>query len=121
MLAAIVGGPLYLDLGYPFMSAFGECATVIRGSTPSPDRSKVVVVFRRNCGATVPFNTQASMAPAGDAFSPDRSPAFFVVAGTPEVIVSWLGEAAVEIAMIPGADRIFKSKQSVAGVKVLYK
>jgi hypothetical protein len=119
LIALIVGGVLYL--GYPSISIFGECTTVIRGSTPSPDRSKVVVVFRRDCGATVPFNTQASIAPAGDEFSSDKSPAFFTVSGTPEVMVTWLEEATVEIAVIPGADRIFKSEQSVAGVKVLYK
>jgi hypothetical protein len=32
-------------------------------------------------GATVPFNTQASIAPADGSFSPEKNPAFFVFSG----------------------------------------
>jgi hypothetical protein len=52
--AAIVGVALYIDY---FMSAFGECKTVFRSSIPSLDGKKSVVIFGKECGATVVFNT----------------------------------------------------------------
>lgn len=62
---AIVGGALYIEY---VTSIFGKCKTVVRDSIPSPDRRKPIVIFEKECGATVPFNTQASIASAGGSF-----------------------------------------------------
>lgn len=64
-----------------FMNLFGECKTDVRKSIPSPDTKNVVVVFGKECNATVGFNTQLSIAPAGSAFSAEKYPAFFVTSG----------------------------------------
>jgi hypothetical protein len=60
--AVIVDGALCVD---HFMSAFAESRTVVRSSIPSPDGKKSVVIFWKECRATVGFNTQASIAPLG--------------------------------------------------------
>jgi hypothetical protein len=56
--AVTIGGALYA------VSNFDPCETVVHNSISSPDGSKSIVVFEKECGATVGFNTQASIAPA---------------------------------------------------------
>jgi hypothetical protein len=116
--AVIAGSALYVG---NFMSGFGECKTVVRSSIPSPDGSKSIVIFGKECGATVGFNTQASITPAGDSFSSERNPAFFVISGLHAVMARWLGDDAIEIALIPGGDKVFRSEPTVGDVKVVYK
>jgi hypothetical protein len=98
---------------------FGECKTVVRNSIPSPDGSKSIVIFGKECGATVGFNTQASIAPADGSFSPDKNPAFFVVSGEHVVLARWLGDSAVEIALQEGG-KVFRNEQRVGDIKVVY-
>jgi len=115
--AVIGGGAIYIAY---FMSGFGACETVIRSSIPSPDGSKSVVIFGKECGATVPFNTQASIAPAGGPFSPEKNPAFFAISGLHVVMAKWLGDNAVEIALIPGGSKVFRSERRVGDIKIAY-
>jgi hypothetical protein len=100
-------------------SIFGECKTAVRSSIPSPDGTKSIVIFEKECGATGGFNTQASIAPAGASFSAERYPAFFVISGEQVVTAKWLGISAVEIAVIPGG-KVFRNEQSVGDVKIVY-
>jgi hypothetical protein len=115
--AGIVGGALYIDY---FMSGFGVCKTDVRRSIPSPDGKKSLVIFGKECGATVGLNTQISIAPAGGSFSPERNPAFYAASGLHIVMAKWLGDGAVEIALIPGGGKVYRSEPSVGGVKVTY-
>jgi hypothetical protein len=114
--AVMAGGALYV---WYVTSIFGECKTVVRNSIPSPDGSKSIVIFGKECGATVGFNTQASIAPAGGSFSPDKNPAFFVVSGEHVVLARWLGDSAVEIALQEGG-KVFRNEQRVGDIKVVY-
>jgi hypothetical protein len=116
--AVIAGGTLSIEY---FMSGFGACKTLVRTSIPSPDGSKSIVIFGKECGATVGLNTQASIAPAGGSFSPEKYPAFFVVSGTPELIATWLGDSAVAISLVPGGGKVFRNEPSVGGVKIEYR
>ena len=116
--AAIAGGTLYF---WHVASIFGECKTDVHRSIPSPDGKKSLVVFEKSCGATVGFNTQMSIAPTGKPFSPENHPAFFVTSGVHDVMASWLGDNTVEITLIPGRDKIFRSEPNVGDVKVVYK
>ena len=118
LCATIAGVALYVE---SFMSGFGECKTDIRRTISSPNGKKSLVIFGKECGATVGFNTQMSIASAGGPFSPEKNPAFFVTSGLHVVMASWLGDGAVEIAVIPGGDEIFKREQNVGDVKVVYK
>ena len=116
--AVIAAGALYIE---SFVSGFGACKTVVRGSIPSPDGSKSLVIFGKECGATVGFNTQASIAPAGSPFSPEKNPAFFAISGEHVVMARWLGDSAVEIVgLIPGGGKVFRSEPSVGDIKVVY-
>src|SRR5258707_515109 len=103
------------------MSSFAECKTVILGSTPSPDRNISVVISRKECGATVPYMTQASMVRVGGAFSPEKNPAFFIISDTPDIIASWRGNSIVEIALIPGGGKVFRNQPNVGDIKIEYK
>ena len=118
LIAVIAGGAVYV---WYALSSFGECETEIRRTIPSPNGKKSLVVFGRDCGATTGFNTQLSIASAGGPFSPQKNPAFFVTSGLHDVMASWLGDSTVEIAPIPGGDKIFRNEQNAGDVKVVYK
>ena len=118
LVAVIAGGAL--SVAYTG-SLFGDCKTVVLDTVPSPDGSRSIVVFRKQCAATVPYSTQASVAPTGVAFSAERIPAFFIVAGTPDVRANWRSNNAVEIAVIPGGGKVFRNQQSVGDIEVLYR
>ena len=111
------GAFLYL---YYAVGKFGECRIVRLTSIPSPDGSKSVITFRKECGATVPDSTHASVASTGTPFAPDKSPTFFSVRGSQNVIAIWSGEHAVRIGLIPGGDTFYKREQSVGDIKVEY-
>jgi hypothetical protein len=115
--AVVVGGALYID---HLISAFGECKTVVRSSISSPDGKKSIVIFGKECGATVGFNTQASIAPVRGSFSPEKNPAFFVISERPDVMVRWLGDHAVQV-VVPKGVKVFRSEQSVDDIKVEYR
>src|ERR1700732_3680011 len=109
-----------LNIEY-FMNSLGACKPVVRSSVPSPDGTKSIVIFGKECGATVGFNTQASIAPIGSSFSTEKSPAFFAISGVHVVIAKWLGDSTVEISSIPKGERVFKSEPRVGDIKVAYK
>jgi hypothetical protein len=116
--AMTAGGVLSMEY---FMDGFGVCKTVVHNSIPSPDGHKSIVIFEKQCGATVGFNTQASIAPAGSSFSSQGNPAFFVVSDTPEVVAKWLGDNVVEMAVVPRGGKVFKSEQTVGDIKIMCK
>ncbi len=112
--AMTVGGALYLA------SAWAPCQTIVRQSISSPHGSSSIVVFGRECGATVGFNTQVSIVPSGSSFSAEKYPAFFVTSGLQVVMATWLDESAVEIAIIPGAEKVSRREDHVGDIKIIY-
>jgi hypothetical protein len=118
LVAVIAGGALsVVSTG----SIFGSCKTAVLDTIPSPDGSRSIVIFRKQCTVTVPDSTQASVAPAGVAFSAEKIPAFFIVAGTPAISANWLTGNKVEIAVTPGGGKVFRSQQSVGDIEIAYK
>jgi len=109
-----------LNIAY-FMNGFGACKTVVRSSIPSPDGTKSIVIFGKECGATVGLNTQASIAPTDSSFSSEKSPAFFAISGDHAVMAKWLGNSSVEISSIPERERVFKGEQRIGDIMVTYK
>lgn len=117
-LFLLVGGTfLYLDYA---ASKFGECHILRLTSIPSPDGSKSVITFRKECGATVPDSTHASIASNGASFSPAETSPFFSVRGDQNVVAAWNGEHAVRIGLIPGGDTFYKRERSVGDIKIEY-
>lgn len=114
----LLGGAfLYLDSVF---SKFGECRTLRLASIPSPDGNKSVITFRKECGATVPDSTHASIASTGASFSPAETPPFFSVRGNQNVVAAWNGEHAVRLGLIPGGDTFYKRERSVGVIKIEY-
>ena len=96
------------------------CRVAVHSSISAPDGRTSAVVFEMECGATVPFNTQVSLAPAGKPFSPKKNPAFLVLSGQHELVVRWGGEKVIEID-IPQEARVFRSERSVGDITIEYK
>jgi hypothetical protein len=117
LLVLIAGAFLYLDYA---ISKFGECRIVRLTSISSPDGSKAVITFRKECGATVPDSTHASIASTRDPFSPEQTPPFFSVRGDQDILVAWRGEHAVRIGIIPGGNTFYKREQSVGDIAIEY-
>jgi hypothetical protein len=105
------------------------CGNEIVESLTSPDGSKKVVIFQRDCGATTGFSTQASLLLAnevlrnngGNVFSSDTNhgTAPSGKGGGPALQVRWLGTEAVSISYHP-ATRISKAQPEVSGVQFKY-
>jgi hypothetical protein len=103
-----------------FMDRFGECEVVVRRSIQSPNGTKALVVFQRECNATVPFNTQISIASSQGQFSPQRTPPFFVMLGNADVSVRWTKDDVVEVDSPTGAT-IRKQESNVGETRIEYK
>ncbi|MGL5165518.1 MAG: hypothetical protein ACRC9K_06500 [Afipia sp.] len=113
-IATVVGAVgLYLSF------VFDPCEETVRSSTPSLDGKMLAVVFERECGATVPFNTQLSLAPTNHPFSSKKSPPFFVISGQHQLNIKWLGGKVIAVS-VPIAVTIFKNEQSVGDIVVHY-
>jgi hypothetical protein len=100
--------------------AFDPCETVVYRSVPSPDGKRMIVVFERKCGATVGFNTQASLASTFSAFSQRRSPSFFAMNGRHEIVVEWKDDKTVTMS-VPWRDKIYRKDARANDVSVEYR
>jgi len=117
-LFVLIGGVfLYLDSAF---SKFGECRILRLTSIPSPDGSKSVITFRKECGTTVPDSTHASIASTSASFSPAETPPFVSVRGDQDILAVWSGEQAVRIGLIPGSDKFYKRERSVGNIRIEY-
>jgi hypothetical protein len=119
VIVAVMGGGL-LSVYYAFNS-FGACKNAVLNTLASPDGSKVVVIFRKECNATVPYSMQASLAPANLASPAEKVPPFFVVKGTATVMAAWRGNHTINIAVVPAGSTVFRSQESVGDIKIEYK
>ncbi len=98
---------------------FDPCEETVRSSTPSLDGKMLAVVFERECGATVPFNTQVSLAPTNQPFSSKKSPPFLVISGQHHLMTKWVGEKVIAVS-VPMAVTIFKNEPSIGDIVVQY-
>jgi hypothetical protein len=118
VVAVIVGGVLSVT---SVVGLFGACSSAVLDTIPSPDGKKSIVIFRKQCNATVPYSTQASIAPAGLASPEEKIPAFFILSGTPAVTGHWLGNTAVEMTAAAPGEKIFRKQQTVGDIQIAYK
>ena len=117
-IAVIVGGVLSV---ISTDGLFGSCKTEILGTHPSPDGSRSVVIFSKQCAAAVPYSTQASIAPSGIASPADKIPAFFIISGTPTVTADWRGNNAIEVIFAASGEKVLRKQESVGDIKITYK
>ena len=117
--ALVTLGGIFIHI-YDGYQRFSECDVVVHSSTQSPDAERSAVVFGTECNATVGFNTQVSIAPAGRPFSRDKNPSFLSLAGEHDLAVSWVSDKLIEIDIPEGA-KVYRNESSVDGIAVVYK
>jgi hypothetical protein len=117
-IAVVVGGVLSV---LSTNGLFGSCKTTVLSTVPSPDGSRSLVIFRKECAATVPYSTQASIAPAGIASPADKIPAFFIISGTPAITANWAGNNAIEMIFSAATEKVFRKQDSVGDIRIAYK
>jgi hypothetical protein len=115
---AAFAGAMILAAGIYEIVNFDICDTVVVQTLPALDGARKLVVFHRACGATVDFNTHASIVPAGQSFSFDGNPAFVSVSGK-TLVTRWLARDKV-LVLSPRGEKIFRQMRESDGVTILY-
>ncbi|MDA9497196.1 hypothetical protein XI05_06515 [Bradyrhizobium sp. CCBAU 11357] len=116
----VAAGFVFVVLIGNVMSGFGACRVVRQKAYASPSGSKLVVVVWKECGATVPDSTQASIVARGRTLSPDSTPTFLSVREHQDVLVAWSSEQAVRIGFIPGTVQVYKREARAGDVSIAY-
>jgi hypothetical protein len=119
LLVVIIVPALAFVAALYWLASFDICDTVIERQIPAPDNRYKLVIFKRDCGATVDFNTQVSLMPRDRSFSFDKYPAFFSIAGQHELNVRWLSSNRIRL-VIPSGDRVYRQERSVGFVSIVY-
>jgi len=94
-----------------------DCANEVGQELMSPDGTKKIVIFLRNCGATTGYNTQASILEVNESLPNDAGSAFIIDSGS--VTVSWTSEDEI-LVIIEGNARVFKKELSDRDVTIEY-
>ena len=112
-------------VGTACVSLAGDCTNIIHREIPAPNGKMKAVIFDRDCGATVGFNTQVSVLPSG-AKLPDDGGNVFVADGGhgngtsgPYVSVSWTSDGELLVTYDKDA-RVFHNESSVGNIRVRY-
>jgi hypothetical protein len=94
-----------------------ECSNEPISEVTSPDGTKKIVLFSRNCGTTTGFNTQGTILDRGDALPNESGSAFIIDSGSAKV--SWAGDSKIVVTLEEAA-RAFKKETSDRGVAIEY-
>lgn len=108
----------YAALSLGALSGCGDCENEVAQTIPSPSGGLNAVVFHRECGATVGFNTQISIIPSSRVLTNDSGNAV-VVDGTSEPNVQWESDSRLSIRGL-GPGRIYRAEERVDGVSIAY-
>jgi len=103
-----------------FLTHFDPCDTSVEQIIPSPGGDRILVVFHRDCGATTDFNTQISVAPAGQKFSFDDDPPFFGVTGQYALDARWLSATRIHVA-VPVSGKVFRKRALIGDIAIDYR
>ena len=105
------------------------CGNSLLGEYPSPDRTRKLVVFQRDCGATTGFSTQASLLRGGSDLANEAGNVFVSdtnhgaapsgPGGGPNLGVYWESPTVVRLSYHP-ATRVSKSVANLEGVSIRY-
>ncbi len=120
---------LALALSAVLLSSCNLCGNQTVAEYLSPDGTRKVVVYERDCGATTDFSTQASLVATGTG-TPSGIGDLFVAhsnhaaapdgpGGGPELRVRWIDATHVELSYHAYA-RVSRSEASRGGVRISY-
>jgi hypothetical protein len=101
------------------LCACSPCENDVTQSVLAPSGRLKAVVFNRECGATVGFNTQVSILEAGREL-PDEGGNVLITADKVELSLQWTSDTALDVSG-PLAARVFRKESELAGVRVSYK
>ncbi len=117
-LCALLGPVLFLA-----SACSNLCENDVVATTAAPDRSSLVVVFHRGCGATTGISTQISILEYGSRM-PDGSGNMFIAESpgreAPPVRVAWKGAHSLVIEY-PARATVYLKEIMIRGVSVTYK
>jgi hypothetical protein len=94
-----------------------ECSNEPSAEVVSPDGSKKIVLFSRNCGATTGFNTQGTVLSREDELPNESGSAFIIDNGTAKV--SWTEDSKL-LVIFESSVRVFKKEPSDRGIAIEY-
>ena len=112
-------------VGAACVSRAGDCSNQIRREIHSPNGTMKAVVFQRDCGATVGFNTQVSVLPSSTKLPDDGGNVFVADGGHgdgtsgPFVSVSWTNDGELLVTNDKDA-RVFHNESSIGDIRVNY-
>ena len=93
------------------------CSNERSAEVVSPDGTKKVVLFSRNCGATTGFNTQGTVLDRTEALPDREGSAFIIDQGTAKV--SWADNTKILVILESNA-RVLKKELSDHGISIEY-
>jgi hypothetical protein len=109
---ALVGGLLWWVAGL-----VPECSNTLVSQLDSPDASKSMVVFTRDCGANG-LNTQAVIMPTGGTLEGGAT-GFVALDGRQELEARWDAYGNLEVTLPQGAT-IVQQQDEAAGTTIIY-
>lgn len=110
---ALVGGLLWWITGL-----VPECTNTLVSRLDSPDASRSIVVFTRDCGPGG-LNTQAAIMPAAGTLDGDAT-GFLALEGQHAPDVRWDAYGNLEVTIPEGAD-IVQRQDEAAGITIIYR
>ena len=109
---ALVGVVLWWVTGF-----VPECSNMAQSRLDSPDASRSMVVFARDCGASG-VNTQAVVIPAGGTLEGDAT-GFLALEGQHTIAARWDAYGNLEVTIPPDAV-VVQRQDEAAGVAIIY-
>ena len=94
-----------------------ECTNEPITEVVSPDGSRKIILFSRDCGATTSFNVQGSILNRDEPLPDEGGSAFIIDQGSARV--SWTGNSTLRVTFEKGV-RVFKKEASDRGVSLEY-
>ena len=94
-----------------------ECSNETISESASPDGKLKLVLFSRDCGATVPSNTQAMILAHGEKLANEKGNIFILHQGTANAL--WKDNGHILVTLDHGT-RIFKQEPSFHGIAIEY-
>lgn len=121
LLICIAGVCLVVLFGYVTVHrSLFPCKATVHGRVSAPGGIDDAIVYEMACGATVPFNTQIAIVPAGSLPKPKDFPPFLALKGQYIVEPKWLDATNLLIA-IPDAEAVYFKHASSGNVMISYR
>ena len=107
---------LVIGVGYNFIS--GLCEITLINSSTSPDKNWKVIVFERNCGATMGFSSQISLIASSKEHNNEAGNIYIAEGYPKDYIINWESDDVVRISGTKGVN--YKKEKQFNGIQFRY-